>query len=258
MSFRFLPLLSFVLGALPVVASSAPETDTLRRSIDAQSAIETAAQATQQRIDALDARTRAAVVAYREALDATDSLRRYNDQMELQIASQANEQAALREQIEQLDVTSREIVPLLARMLETLEQFVALDAPFLRVERASRLDTLRDLMPRADVSIAEKYRRIAEAYQVEMEYGRTLEAYQAQLSDDDPRVVNLLRVGRIALMYQTLDGGESGYWDREQAAFVPDQRYHGAIREGLKVARKQAAPSLLRLPLQAAAGEVSP
>ena len=243
MSFRFLPLLSFVLGALPVVASSAPETDTLRRSIDAQSAIETAAQATQQRID---------------ALDATDSLRRYNDQMELQIASQANEQAALREQIEQLDVTSREIVPLLARMLETLEQFVALDAPFLRVERASRLDTLRDLMPRADVSIAEKYRRIAEAYQVEMEYGRTLEAYQAQLSDDDPRVVNLLRVGRIALMYQTLDGGESGYWDREQAAFVPDQRYHGAIREGLKVARKQAAPSLLRLPLQAAAGEVSP
>lgn len=247
----FLLMIGF--AALPLRLAAA-DAAAVRAPIEAQLAIDKAAQATQQRIDALDDRTRRAVVAYRDALDATDSLERYNAQLTLQLESQAREQAALREQIDQLDVTAREIVPLLQRMLDTLVQFVALDMPFLSEERAARLDTLRALMPRADVSIAEKYRRLAEAYQVEMEYGRTLEAYQAPLSREDDRVVNLLRVGRLALMYQTLDGRESGYWDPVAGRFVVDDDYHAAVREGLKVARKQAAPTLLRLPLQAAAG----
>lgn len=234
------------------VVVAAPPTATVERAIDEQTAIESAAQATQSRIDQLDDRTRVAVEAYREALQATDSLKRYNDQMALQLQSQVDELASMEEQIDELDVTAREIVPLLQRMLETLEQFVALDAPFLQRERQDRLDTLQALMVRADVSVAEKYRRITEAYQVEMEYGRTLEAYQAPLSDDDDRVVQLLRVGRIALLYQTLDGDETGYWHPRDQRFVVDGHYHAAVRDGLKVARKQAAPQLLTLPLPAA------
>ena len=73
------------------------------------------------------------------------------------------------------------------------------------------------MMSRADVTISEKYRRILEAYQVELDYGRTLEAYEGKLgSGDDARTVQFLRVGRVALLYQTLDGKETGYWDARQ------------------------------------------
>ena len=53
------------------------------------------------------------------------------------------------------------------------------------------------LMDRANVSVAEKYRRLLEAYQIELEYGRTIEAYEGSFaSDNGERSVTFLRVGR--------------------------------------------------------------
>ena len=85
------------------------------------------------------------------------------------------------------------------KMLDTLEQFVALDVPFLLEERSEpRRELLEEMMARADVTLSEKYRRIVEAYQVEMDYGRTIEAYEGKLGDgDDARTVQFLRVGRV-------------------------------------------------------------
>jgi len=137
---------------------------------------------------------------------------------------------------------------MMQRMLATLEQFVKLDLPFLPQERAARIGQLKDMMTRADVSISEKYRRIVEAYQIETEYGRTLEAYQGKIGD---KTVDFLRIGRVALMYQALDGKESGYWDATAGKWKPDSRYDDAIKEGLKVARKQAAPDFVAVPVRA-------
>ena len=65
--------------------------------------------------------------------------------------------------------------------------------------------------------------------------------------------VDFLRFGRIALLYQTLDGMEAGVWDQANRTWEPlDTSYRSAIREGLRIARKQAAPDLIRLPLPAA------
>src|SRR5262249_57716026 len=102
----------------------------------------------------------------------------------------------------------------------------------------------------ADVSISEKYRRIVEAYQIEMEYGRTIEAYEGSVNG---KVVDLLRAGRVALMYATLDGKESGYWDTKAKAWKRDDSYRDAMKSGLKVARKQSAPDFLGVPLHAPA-----
>jgi len=140
----------------------------------------------------------------------------------------------------------------MVRMLGSLEQFVALDVPFLKGERVGRVERLKEMMPRADVTVSEKYRRIVEAYQIEMEYGRTIEAYKGKLGDKE---VDFLRVGRVGLFYQTADGAETGYWDREKKDWTADGSYAEGVTEGLKVAKKQASPNLLIVPIQAAASK---
>ena len=112
------------------------------------------------------------------------------------------------------------------------------------------------MMLRADVTHAEKFRRILEAYQIENEYGRTIETYQAELSHSDtPRTVQFLRVGRVVLVYQTLDGQESGVWNQSAHSFeILPTEYGRAITKGMRIARKQAPPDLLRLPLLTPAG----
>jgi hypothetical protein len=108
-------------------------------------------------------------------------------------------------------------------------------------------------MHRADVTESEKYRNIMEAYQIENEYGRTIEAYRSTLAQDDKEVtVDFLRVGRIALIYQTLDESEAGVWNQQTRSWEPlDRSFRSAIRDGLRIARKQSAPDLIRLPLLA-------
>jgi hypothetical protein len=104
------------------------------------------------------------------------------------------------------------------------------------------------MMGRADVSTSEKYRRIVEAYQIEMEFGRTIEAYQGKVGD---KTVDILRAGRVSLMYQTLDGKETGYWDAATKKWVVDKDYQDAMRAGLKVAKKQAAPDFISVAISA-------
>jgi hypothetical protein len=137
-------------------------------------------------------------------------------------------------------------------MLDTLEDFVELDVPFLIEERHKRIAGLRDIMNRADVSLSEKYRRVVEAYQIEMEYGRTLDAYETTLGEGDAaKLVEVVRLGRISLMYRTPDGKETGYWDAEKKSWVQDDGYARDVREALRVARKQGASDLLMVPVPA-------
>ena len=107
-------------------------------------------------------------------------------------------------------------------------------------------------MERADVTLAEKYRRILEAYQVETEYGRTLEAYRGELVlDDVTRTVDFLRIGRVSLYYLSLDGADAGIW-HNKAWQKLDDSYRQSISQGLKVAKKQLPPDLLVLPVKTA------
>ena len=45
--------------------------------------------------------------------------------------------------------------------------------------------------------------------------------YEGEMDiNGETRTVSFLRVGRVALVYQTLDGEESGAWDQAQGQFV--------------------------------------
>jgi hypothetical protein len=238
--------------APPAFAQEPAPAATLGRAIEQRIEVDEAARASQRRVEALDDETQKLVAEYRRALAEAESHGRYAEQLAAQIASQGEEIASIERQLQEVETTSREIAPLMQKMLDTLEQFVALDVPFLPEERARRVANLKEMMGRADVTFSEKYRRILEAYQVELEYGRTIEAYEGRLgAGDDARTVQFLRVGRVALLYQTLDGRETGYWDADGRRWTVDDHYAHAFAEGVGVARKAKAPELLFVPVPA-------
>jgi hypothetical protein len=235
--------------AQTVSAQNAPgQGDKVGAVISEQVKTEQAAQASQKRVAALDEEATGMLAEYRQATAEMTGLKAYNDQLATQVKSQQEELTTMSRQISEIETTSREALPMMQKMVGTLAQFVKLDTPFLPEERANRIAVLEDMMTRADVSVSEKYRRIVEAYQIEIEYGRTIEAYQGKVGD---KTVDFLRAGRVALMYQTLDGSETGYWDADAKTWKSDNSYVDAIKAGLKVAKKQAAPDFIRLPVHA-------
>jgi ElaB/YqjD/DUF883 family membrane-anchored ribosome-binding protein len=224
----------------------------LDQAVEQQVQTDTAAQRTQQQIDSLDDETRELLAEYRSVLNQKESLAAYNSQLEQLVSSQEEELVSVEAQLANIDTTQRDIVPLMIKMVEVIEQFVELDSPFLPEERANRVEQLKTMMARADVNLAEKFRRIFEAYQVETEYGRTLEAYQGEIETEDrSRTVDFLRVGRVGLYYLTLDQREAGMWDQETRSWqqLPRDSIQSVV-QGLKVARKQLPPDLLTLPVK--------
>ncbi len=190
---------------------------------------------------------------YHSVTRQTDILQTYNQHIKDMLASQVEEKASLEKQLQDIEVTKQEIVPLIVHMLDSLDQFIQLDLPFLPEERKQRLSQLKELVTKADVSNAEKFRRIMEAFQVENEYGNTIEAYKANIVlNGVTSSVDFLRLGRVALYYQRLDGSETGFWDKEEKRWQPlSSGYSNSIRNGLRIARKETAPDMLIVPVSA-------
>jgi Protein of unknown function (DUF3450) len=180
---------------------------------------------------------------------------RYDRQIEQQLRSQEAEMATLEQQLASLDAMAVDVQALLQRMFDGLEQFVSADIPFSAEERAQRVERLRDLMASVEASPSEKYRRLVEAYQIELEYGRTMNAYKQTLADG--READIIRLGHVTLLYRTTDGTESGHWDNQQKTWVPDPGLNRAIEEALGIAKEERAPDLITVPVPAAQGERS-
>ncbi len=241
-------LCSFWLGG-PLLAGAASVSEAVGQEVKANGD----SAASQRTIDKLSDATEDLANDYRAAVQGTRSLEIYNRQLESLITSQDKEIASLEQQVERVAEVGREIMPLMLRMIDSLEKFVELDVPFLREERGDRVQQLRDMMDRADVTISEKYRRLMESYSIEYDYGRKIEAYSGELDDGgEKRTVDFLRVGRLALLYQTLDGQESGVWDQTARKWTKlGEEYRKSVTEGIRMARKQVAPNLIRIPVVA-------
>jgi hypothetical protein len=251
---------AFVLfAAMPLAAAIGAAAQSLDSIIQAQAAADREAAAAQERIGKLNDQANDAAGNYRQALADVDSLSRFNTQLRSQVKSQSDEIALIGRQLGEVDTTQREIQPLMQKMVDTLVKFVDLDVPFLIEERKARVARLQEIMPRADVTISEKYRRILEAYQIELDYGRSLDTYQAKLPGSEggaEKTVDFVRLGRVSLMYQTPDGEETGYWNQNTRAWVIDDDYQESVQKAIKVAKKMGAPDLLEVPVPAPKAEV--
>jgi hypothetical protein len=170
--------------------------------------------------------------------------------LELQIENQERVKVDLEQSIANVAIVNRQIVPVMTRMIDSLEQFISLDVPFLNQERTDRVEALKELMSRQDVTVAEKFRKVTEAYQIENDYGRTIETYKDTL-DLDGAILELdfLRIGRIALLYQSVDGKISGVWNQDTQSWDDASSQRNQIKLGLSIAKKQVPPDLVILPV---------
>jgi hypothetical protein len=135
----------------------------------------------QGKVDAYSDQTDALLAEYKSVVQQLDALKVYNHQVETLIDAQRQEVSSLSEQIDGVELVGRQITPLMLEMIEGVESFVELDIPFLLEERRLRVAALHEIMVRADVTNSERYRRIMEAYQIENDFGRSIEAYRADL-----------------------------------------------------------------------------
>jgi vacuolar-type H+-ATPase subunit I/STV1 len=214
----------------------------------------TEAVKSQAKIDKVVDSAQARLIRYRSMLKQIEGLKAYNEQLQTQVSSQENLIKRFDDSINQVALIERQMSPLVSKMAMSLDEYIGLDLPFHLVERQERMAFIQESLQAADVNVAEKFRQVIEAYQIENEYGRKVDSYQDIVTIDGSEYeVDILRVGRIALVCQTKDTTLSARWNHDTKAWetLDTSTYRNSIREGIKMAKKQASIDLLTLPISA-------
>lgn len=189
-------------------------------------------------------------------LKLVEGLKVYNDQLAKQLTAQTKANADILVSIDQAKELEPQVVPLLTKMLSALEGFVKADLPFHMEERLKSVYRLQALMTEPSAKTSDRFRNIMDIYTAEIEYGNTYEAYKATLPINGNDIeVDMLRIGRVALYYQTSDQKTTGMWDNVNNSWKQlDASYNRNVRKAIKVAAKTVAPELLSLLIQAPEG----
>lgn len=175
---------------------------------------------------------------------------KYNEQLEKIILSQKEELDSINQQLVDIEQTKKNIYPLMLEMISSLRILIESDTPFLLQEREERVKRLEENLSKADIKTNEKFRIILEAFKIEYDYAKTIEAYQEKIGDTN---YNILRLGRVALYYQSLDLKNYGYYNKETKKWqeITDTTSKSNIRTAIKIAKKQGNVTLLNLPFLA-------
>lgn len=245
---RLMVILATLMLSMPLFAQQVdPIIETSRGSVNdtAQS---------QEQIDQVDARIQALLSDFRANLKQLEQLNRYNASQRRQVDAQRREIASLQEDINNIASLQRAVQPLMEDMVNGLEGLVEADVPFLINERRDRVERLRQIMEDPERSPAQRYRLIVEAYQIENEYGRTIESYRGNIDVDGRSYENVefLRIGRVALVFKTDDDDILKYFNVDSRRWMDlDKSFLPAIKRGSRVAREQIPPELMYIPVGA-------
>ncbi|CAH0539654.1 hypothetical protein VMF7928_02331 [Vibrio marisflavi CECT 7928] len=185
----------------------------------------------------------------------------YRNHLSAMIENQNQEKTSINTQIGEINQTRQGLVPLMYQMIDGLKQIIATSKPIQIEQREARVTKLQALMSQADVSDAEKYRQIIEAYQIELDYGNKLQQYQSQigLSSGKKIEAQIVHLGKVALIARNPDHSQYWFWSDKANGWVPaDSSTYQSLNQAYLVASKQETPSLLTLPvsLNVAKGEM--
>jgi len=243
-------LVCLAIGALLPLSALADKTDDIVNS--GQSRLKAGASS-QKRIDDLSEATEKIVSQYHQESKIVEGLKVYNDRLNRTLTAQKEGMAKLSKSIEDASLIERQIVPLMLRMIDGLDKFVAADLPFKLDDRKGRIERIKGYLTNANVSASERFRQVLEAYSTESTYGKTINVYTDTLAlESGDLTVNLLQVGRTGLFYQTLDGSVSGFWDKASNAWKKlDSSHNAGIDRAIRITQGKDNPDLMDLPLTA-------
>ncbi len=208
----------------------------------------------QEKINNIYDQSQELLAEYRALVEQTENLKVYNDHVNTLVNDQNATLTSLEKQIGTIEGTKQGIVPLMYKMIDTLEAFIKADMPIDLNKRLERVQRLRDLMGNSSVNTSEQYRMVLEAYQIEKDLGNAVVTYTDKLNvGGGEKTVNFVYVGRVAFLAQSLDEKEAWMWNKKTGQWEAlSDEYLAATKLAIRVAGKQAAPELLKLPVLAA------
>ena len=95
-------------------------------------------KSSQVRINKLSNQTQRMLEDYKLTLHKIDNVKAYNKHLSSLIKSQQDEMVRMNRQLGEIDDTQQNISPLMIRMVNTLDEFIKLDIPFLMLQFSRR------------------------------------------------------------------------------------------------------------------------
>ena len=229
-------------------------TDQIKPLLDVAEERQEAEKASQAKIDQMDDQTSVIISEYKTVSKQIEGLKVYNAQMRFQIQRQEDRLKEIDRTLKEAQIMQRQIPPFTRRMLAGIEKSIELDMPFHLAERKERIAFAKAALDNPTVSPAEGLRQVLEAFNVEAEYGRKIDSYKDSIViDGELREGNILRVGRLSMVFQTADENETHAWNNSARSWEElDNSYRNPTRKGIRIANKLATVDLMELPLQPA------
>ncbi|TRX57232.1 DUF3450 domain-containing protein [Thalassomonas sp. M1454] len=247
-----------IIGTLALAGSNIASATSLNDLHKGEATIMKASSKSQEKINNIYEQSQELLAEYRQVVDETENLKVYNDHVQRLVNDQQAGIDSLQRQIGTIENTKKGVVPLMYKMIASLEEFIAADIPVNLADRTERIDRLKDVMSRQGISVAEQFRLVLEAYDIETGYGSMFGAYQGELEFEGQKItVDFVHMGRTVLVAQSLDLKNAWIWDNDSRSWLAlGDEYLSPTTKAVRMARKQTAPDLIKLPVYAAgAGE---
>ena len=239
-------MLAGIAGAL----MTAPASAQLESALNTAKASTSASAASQQRVERLDDEADTAVREFRAVLQQKDNIALFVAQQDIFLQSQKSEIASLRRQLGTVEQIKQGMSPMMLKMAAEIEDAIKSDMPFNLSERLARVDRMKNVLADPDVSPAEQYRQVLNAFKIEVSYGQGIDSYEGAHPNKPGNVVNFLRFGRVALLYMSKDESEVGRYNLETKSWDALTGADAiALRQAVRISKGEAAPNIVYAPV---------
>ena len=239
-----------LLAGIAGVLFASPASAQLESALSAATASTSASAASQQRVERLDDEADTAIREYRAVLQQKDNIQLFVAQQDIFLQSQKSEIASLRRQLGTVEQIKQGMSPMMLKMAIAIEDEIRNDLPFNIDERLARVDRVKAVLANPDVSPAEQYRQVLNAFKIEVSFGQGIDSYEGTHPTRPGNVVNFLRFGRTSLVYMTKDETEVARYNTESKSW---ETLSGAdaleMRQAIRVSRGEAAPAIVYAPV---------